>query len=103
MEELQMANHKSAEIKSRRDEKRRVYNKRNRSLMRNKIKSIRKLVNAGKIEDANKALPEVLQVIDQSISKGIIHINTGARYKSRIHKLVKNAGGGHVDSVSEAN
>ena len=87
-----MANHKSAEIKSRRDEKRKLYNKRNRSIMRNKIKSIRKLVDSGKIEDANKILPAVLIVIDKSISKGIIHINTGARYKSRINKLVKNAG-----------
>lgn len=98
-----MANHKSAEIKSRRDEKRRIYNKRNRSIMRNKIKSIRKMINAGKIEDANKLLPEVLQVIDKSISKGIIHTNTGARYKSRIHKLVKNAGVEPVGNASEAN
>lgn len=84
-----MANHKSAEKKYRRDEKRRVINKINRSKMKNKIKAFRSSVEAGDIEQAQKIYPDVIASIDKTVSKGTIHKNTGARYKSRLSLLLK--------------
>jgi len=86
-----MANLKSAIKKTRRDEKRRMINKRNRSRMRTAIKKIRALISAGKIEEAQKEYPQVASIIDKTVTKGIIHANTAARYKSRISKAIKNA------------
>lgn len=83
-----MATHKSAEKKYRRDLKRRMMNKMNRSKMRNRIKSFRATVKSGKIDEAQKLFPEVIAGIDQTVSKGIIHPNTGARYKSRLSILL---------------
>ena len=84
-----MANHKSAEKKYRRDEKRKMINKMNRSKMKNKIKSFRAAIKAGELEQAQKMFPEVIASIDKTVSKGTIHKNTGARYKSRLNLLLK--------------
>ena len=84
-----MANHKSAVKKYKRDEKKRIINKMSMSKMRNKIKKIRTLIEEGKIEDGKKMLPEVLSIIDKTISKGTIHKKTGSRYKSRLTLLVQ--------------
>jgi len=84
-----MANHKSALKKYRRDEKKRLINKMNMSKMRNKIKKLRKLMEDGKVEDGKNFLPEVISVIDKTVSKGTIHKNTGSRYKSRLTLLVQ--------------
>lgn len=85
-----MANHKSAIKKYRRDEKKRLINKGNRTKMRNLIKNLRKHVEAGEMEDAKALLPKVISTIDRTVSKGTIHRQTGARYKSRLSKLVQN-------------
>ena len=83
-----MATHKSAEKKYRRDLKRRMINKMNRSKMRNKIKLFRTSIKAGKIDEAQKLFPQVIASINETVSKGIIHKNTGARYKSRLTILL---------------
>lgn len=83
-----MANHVSALRKHRRDQKRRMINKINKTKMRNKVKTLRKLVSAGKVEEAKNMLPGVLSIIDKTVSKGTIHQNTGSRYKSRLSLLV---------------
>jgi len=87
-----MAIHKSAEKKYRRDEKRRIINKMNRSKMRNKIKLFRSKIKAGDVEEARKMFPDVIASIDKTISKGTIHRNTGARYKSRLNVLLMKTG-----------
>jgi small subunit ribosomal protein S20 len=86
-----MANHKSAIKKTRRDEKKRMINKRNRTRIRNAIKKIRLLIGEGNIEEAKTLFPKVVSIIDRTVTKGIIHKNSAARYKSRIHKAIKNA------------
>ncbi len=83
-----MANHESALRKHRRDQKRRMINKINKSKMRNKVKALRKLVAAGNVEQAKTMLPSVLSVIDKTVGKGTIHHNTGSRYKSRLSLLI---------------
>lgn len=83
-----MANHVSALRKHRRDQKRRMINKINKSKMRNKVKTFRKMVAAGNVDEAKTMLPAILSIIDKTVSKGTIHQNTGSRYKSRLSLLV---------------
>jgi len=83
-----MANHVSALKKHQRDQKRRMINKINKTKMRNKVKTLRKLVASGNVEEAKTMLPAVLSIIDKTVSKGTIHHNTGSRYKSRLSLLI---------------
>ena len=80
-----MPNHKSAEKRVRQNEKRRVINRSHRSKVRTYIKRLRAaLDSAGKGEDVQTVLPEVISVIDKSVQKGVMHKNAAARYKSRL-------------------
>jgi len=87
-----MANHKSAIKKYRRDEKKRLINKMNKTKMRNKIKKFRKEIEAGKIEEAKAMFPQVISIIDKSNTKGTIHKKTASRYKSRLSALLNKSG-----------
>ncbi len=83
-----MANHKSAIKKFRRDEKKRLINKMNKTKMRNKIKKFKKEIEAGKVKEAKSMFPEVISIIDKSTTKGTIHKKTASRYKSRLTTLL---------------
>jgi len=83
-----MANHKSAIKKHRRDMRKRMVNKMNRSRMRTQIKKFRKTVAAGDMESARNLYPQVVSIIDRVTRKGTIHVNTGSRYKSRLNQLL---------------
>ena len=87
-----MANHKSAIRKHRRDEKRRMINKMNRTKMKNRIKLLRRQAAEGNTEQLKELLPKVVSIIDKTVTKGTIPQNTGSRYKSRLHNLVRKAG-----------
>ncbi len=84
-----MANHKSAIKKYKRDEKKRIINKANRSKMRNKIKKFTNMVNDSKLEEAKSFFPGLCSIIDKTVSKGVIHKRTAARYKSRLSHLLQ--------------
>jgi small subunit ribosomal protein S20 len=84
-----MANHESAVKKHRQDEKKRMVNRSNRSKMKNKIKTLKKKISGGEREEAIKLLPAAISIIDMTVRKGTIHKNTGSRYKSRLHNLIK--------------
>lgn len=83
-----MANHKSAIKKYKRDEKKRMINKANRSKMKNKIKKFTNMVNSSELEQAESFFPGLCSTIDKTVSKGVIHKRTGARYKSRLSHLL---------------
>ncbi len=83
-----MANHKSALKKYRRDEKKRMINKTNKSRMRNLIKKFRKFIDENNIEEAKKIYPQLISRIDKTVTKGTIHKKTASRYKSRLTKLL---------------
>jgi len=87
-----MANHPSALKQQRRNEKKRLINRANRTKMKSKIKQLRKKAAAGQQEEIQKLYPQVVATIDKTIRKGTIHKNTGARYKSRLSALVRKAG-----------
>lgn len=81
-----MPNIKSAAKRMRQNEKRRLRNRGVRGRMRTQIKKFRQLLKEEKIEDARNMLQDLYSVIDKTVSKGVIHANTAARYKSRLTK-----------------
>ncbi len=87
-----MANHKSAIKKYKRDEKKRLINKMNKTKMRNWIKKFKKEIEAGKIEEAKAMFPKVISTIDKTNTKGTIHKKTASRYKSRLNAMLNKVG-----------
>lgn len=85
-----MPNVKSAEKRVRTNEKRRQRNRRDRSKLRTAIKQVREADSA---EEAREAYTEVESLLDRLATKGVIHANTAARHKSRLHA--------HVASLEE--
>ncbi|MFN2501079.1 MAG: 30S ribosomal protein S20 [Pyrinomonadaceae bacterium] len=83
-----MANHKSAEKRVRQNEKRKEINRNNRSKLRTSIKKLRTAVAGQDKDDSVALLNPTVSLIDKAVNKGIIHKNTGARYKSRLTRHV---------------
>jgi len=82
-------------IKNRRKSLRRnAINRARRSRLRSQIRKLRALLASKNADGARKALTETLSTIDRSLSKGIIHDNTAARYKSRLSRQVEALGRG---------
>jgi small subunit ribosomal protein S20 len=79
-------NVKSAEKRARTNEKRRERNRRDRSRMRTAIKKVRQ---AESPEAALDALNKAESLLDRMAGKGVIHDNTAARQKSRLHAHVR--------------
>ncbi len=80
-----MPQHKSAAKRARQTESRRARNRVHRSKMRTMIKKLRS------IEDSNEArtmLNDVKAMLDRMSSKGLIHSNKAANYKSQLDKHV---------------
>lgn len=80
-----MPHYKSAFKRLRQQEKRRLYNKSNRSKMKTFIKKVR---SAKSKEEALQNLNAAYSVIDKLAKKGIIHKNNAARKKARLAKFV---------------
>jgi small subunit ribosomal protein S20 len=57
--------------------------------MRGAIKGVRQ---APDVEAARTALTSAISIIDRTVSKGVLHANTGARYKSRLTHHVRKLG-----------
>jgi small subunit ribosomal protein S20 len=86
-----VATHRSALKAHRQSLKRRERNRRYRTRLRHALKAIRAAIAAGQREQATAALSETFSLIDRLASKGIIHRNTAARYKSRIARRLAGA------------
>ncbi|OUX39192.1 MAG: 30S ribosomal protein S20 [Proteobacteria bacterium TMED261] len=84
-----MANSAQARKRARQGEKRRVRNASQRSMARTYIKRVNAAIEAKNVEEANNAFVEAVPVIDKMITKGILHKNQAARYKSRLNKKIK--------------
>ena len=81
-----MAHHKSAIKRIRTSRKANERNRHYRSLMRSTIKKVRE---AADTESRSAALHRACSVLDQLVAKGVIHRNTAARRKSRLHGFAK--------------
>lgn len=79
-----MATHPSAEKRHKQNLVLREHNRRLRSQLRSTLKSVRSAIDAGDGGGATDALKGAQSLIDRMVTKGIIHRNTAARYKSRL-------------------
>jgi small subunit ribosomal protein S20 len=59
-------------------------NRANRTRVRTIMKRVRAAISAGDKSAASTLLTPTMSAIDQAIAKGVLHENTGNRYKSRI-------------------
>ena len=59
-------------------------NRANRTRVRTMMKRLRTAITAGDSTAAGNLLQPTMSAIDVAISKGVLHENTGNRYKSRL-------------------
>lgn len=80
---------KSAEKALRQNVRRRKINLKRKSDLKSVIKDYKKLVVAGKKEEAKKYLPQVYKKLDKSVKVNLIKKNKASRLKSRLSKLLQ--------------
>jgi small subunit ribosomal protein S20 len=59
-------------------------NRANRTRVRTAMKRLRTAITAGDATASTNLLHPTMSAIDQAIAKGVLHENTGNRYKSRL-------------------
>jgi small subunit ribosomal protein S20 len=79
-----MANHFSALKRARQTEKRTANNRANTSQLRTALRKYRQALQAGDSGQAKAQFSATVSIIDKAVKKGVIHKNTGSRYKSRL-------------------
>jgi small subunit ribosomal protein S20 len=80
-----MPQHKSAAKRARQTESRRARNRVHRSKMRTMIKKLRTIEDS---TEARTMLNDIKGMLDRMSSKGLIHSNKAANYKSQLDKHV---------------
>lgn len=86
-----MANHYSALKRTRQTEKKTAVNRANMSRLRTELRKLKTALTAADQTQTAAAYSETVSLIDKSVKKGVIHKNTGSRYKSRLAARVKKA------------
>ena len=79
-----MATHASALKAHRQSVEKRERNRQLRSRLRAALRNIRETIDDKKATDVQAKLKATVSLIDRMVSKGIIHRNSAARYKSRL-------------------
>jgi len=80
---------KGAEKAYRQSERKRVFNVRRKTAMKEVVKDVQKAVTAGDNKTAKELLPKAYKAIDKAAKRGVIKANTAARKKSRLTAKVK--------------
>ena len=80
---------KGAEKAHRQSERKRVFNVRRKSAMKDADKAIQKAVSTGDKSAAKELVAKAYKAIDKAAKRGVIKKNTAARKKSRITARVK--------------
>ena len=83
-----MANTAQARKRSRQSVARRERNMALKSKLRTFVKNVVKAIDSEDKSVASENYKKAVPVIDASVSKGIIHKNKAARYKSRLNKQI---------------
>ncbi len=84
-----MANIKSAKKRARQSERRREHNASRRSMLRTRIKTVAKAIDAKDKAAAETAYKAAEPVIDRMATKGLIHANKAARHKARLAARIR--------------
>lgn len=87
-----MANSAQAKKRAIQNEKTRLHNASRRSMLRTLIKKVRKAIASMDQTAANAAFHVAQPIIDRLATKGLIHKNAAARYKSRLNARIKAIG-----------
>ncbi len=82
---------KGAEKAHRQSERKRIFNLRRKSAMKEVTKKITKAAAAGDVAKAKELLPTAYKAIDKAAKRGVIKENTAARKKSRLSARIKKA------------
>jgi small subunit ribosomal protein S20 len=80
-----VANTRSSKKRLRQTVTRTVRNRMQRSTLRRALRKVRAATSA---TDARAALRQAERLLDRAARKRLIHPNTAARHKTRLHKLV---------------
>jgi small subunit ribosomal protein S20 len=83
-----VASHASALKAHRQNVVRRERNRQLRARLRGALKAIRAAVDKNEFAAVKDQLKEAVSLVDRMVSKGIIHKNAAARYKSRLSSRV---------------
>jgi small subunit ribosomal protein S20 len=86
LEEVTLANIKSAIKRNKQNEKRRVRNRVFRGRARSFVYKARTAVESGNAEEGRTAVFTAIQALDKAVQQGIVHKNNAARRKSRLMK-----------------
>ena len=65
-----------------------VFNARRKKELKDSLKDITKLIEAGSKQEAEAMLPRVYKAIDKAAKRGVLKANTASRTKSRITKRI---------------
>ena len=84
-----MANSPSSKKRARQNDKRRLHNNSQRSMIRTYIKKVDAAVASGNYDDAQAAFLAATPFVDKMVSKGIFPKNRAARIKSTLNARVK--------------
>ena len=87
-----MAQHDSAVVRTRRNERRRVINKNRVSRIRTYLRKVEEAIESGDQKKASEALRNAQPEIHRGVAKGVIHKNTASRKLSRLSKRIKALG-----------
>ena len=82
-----MANTRSAKKRIKQNLKRRLRNRAVRSTVRSSLKTARAAVT-DKTPQAKEVVLAAIRILDQAVSRGIIHRNTAARKKSALARSI---------------
>ncbi len=78
----------SAAKRHRQSEKRRVRNKMVKTRVRSSTRKFLELIDEKAGEEAQNQYREVSSLLDRAVSKSVLHKNTAARKKRRLHKML---------------
>jgi small subunit ribosomal protein S20 len=83
-----MPNTKSAAKAMRQAKKRNIHNTHVKDKFKNAVKDVRKLIVAGKKNEAMEAMKAAMSALDKATKKNVIKKGTASRRKSRLAKAI---------------
>ena len=83
-----MANSSAAAKRHRQNVKRRTHNRSIKSELRTNTRKLLEQVQSQSTEDTKQQYLLVASLLDRAVSKGVLHKNTAARKKHRLHRVL---------------